>query len=59
MGRGWRAKLYLTVEQKDNLEKIARNGYAPAKKILHAQILVMCNEAVTTNRNWTIIRHYN
>lgn len=53
MGRGRRDKVYLTVEQKDNLEKIARNGYAPAKKILHAQILLMCDEAVTTKRNWT------
>ena len=53
MGRGRRDKVYLTVEQKDNLEKIARNGYGPAKKILHAQILLMCNEAITTQRTWS------
>lgn len=53
MGRGRTEKVYLTVEQKDHLEKIARNGYAPAKKILHAQILLMCDEAEQTKRSWT------
>ncbi|MDY7007722.1 MAG: hypothetical protein SWX82_28240 [Cyanobacteriota bacterium] len=38
------------VEQKDHKGKIPRNGYVPAKKILHAQILLMCGEAVTTKK---------
>lgn len=43
----------LLPEYSYHLEKIARNGYAPAKKILHAQILLMCNEAEQTKRNWS------
>lgn len=52
MGRGRRDKVYLTVEQKDNLEKISRNGHAPAKKILHARILLMCDEGEQATRKW-------
>jgi len=44
MGRGRREKVYLTKEQRDNLEKISRNGQASAKKILHARILLMSDE---------------
>ncbi len=30
MGRGRRDKVLLTIEQRQRLEKISRNGYAPA-----------------------------
>jgi len=40
------------VEQKENLEKISRNGYASAKKILHARILLMCDEGEQAHRSW-------
>jgi transposase len=53
MGRGRRDKVYLTVEQRENLEQISRNGYAPAKKILHARILLMCDEGKLALRKWT------
>jgi transposase len=53
MGRGRRDKVYLSQEQKENLETISRNGYAPAKKILHARILLMCDEGEQTIRKWT------
>ena len=44
MGRGRRDKVLLTSEQRNKLENISRNGHAPAKKILHAQVLLMCDE---------------
>jgi transposase len=53
VGRGRRDKVHLTVEQKEKLEQISRNGYAPAKKILHARILLMCDEGEQAKRKWT------
>jgi transposase len=53
MGRGRRDKVYLTVEERENLEHISRNGYAPVKKILHARILLMCDEGEKAKRKWT------
>ncbi len=53
MGRGRRDKVYLKIEDRENLERISRNGYAPAKKILHARILLMCDEGENTKRKWT------
>ncbi|NES83337.1 MAG: IS630 family transposase, partial [Moorea sp. SIO2B7] len=53
MGRGRRDKVHLTVEQRDNFEKISCNGYASAKKILHARILLMCDEGEQAQRKWT------
>jgi len=53
MGRGRRDKVHLTLEQRENLEQISRNGYAPAKKILHARILLMCDEGEQAPRKWT------
>lgn len=53
MGRGRRDKVHLSPEQRQKLEDISRNGYAPAKKILHAQILLMCDEGIEANRKWT------
>jgi hypothetical protein len=38
MGRGKRDKIYLSTEQRQRLEEISRNGHAPAKKIVHAQV---------------------
>lgn len=53
MGRGRRDKVYLKIEDRENFERISRNGYAPAKKILHARILLMCDEGENTKRKWT------
>lgn len=53
MGRGRRDKVYLTVTQRSNLEQISRNGYASAKKILHARILLMSDEGELAERKWT------
>jgi len=53
MGRGRREKVYLTKEQRDNLEKISRNGQASAKKILHARILLMSDEGEGMTKKWT------
>ncbi len=53
MGRGRRDKVYLMEEQRENLEQISRNGYASAKKILHAIILLMCDEGDSSTRKWT------
>lgn len=53
MGRGRRDKVHLTLEQRENLEQISRNGYAPAQKILHARILLMCDEGEHASRKWT------
>ena len=53
MGRGRRDKVLLTSEQRNKLENISRNGHAPAKKILHAQVLLMCDEGNQAQRKWT------
>ena len=53
MGRGRRDKVLLTSEQRNKLENISRNGHAPAKKILHAQVLLMCDEGTQAQRKWT------
>ena len=49
MGRGRRDKIFLSAQQGQRLEAISRNGYAPAKKILHAQILLMSDEGVSAH----------
>ncbi|NEO17845.1 MULTISPECIES: IS630 family transposase [unclassified Moorena] len=53
MGRGRRDKIALSTEQRQRLEAISRNGHAPAKKILHAQILLMSDEGELARRTWT------
>ena len=53
MGRGRRDKVLLTIEQRQRLENISRNGYAPAKKILHARVLLMCDEGELSQKKWT------
>ncbi|EGJ30467.1 hypothetical protein LYNGBM3L_06200 [Moorena producens 3L] len=53
MGRGKRDKVILSREQRKRLEVISNNGYAPAKKILHAQILLMSDEGGEAKRKWT------
>lgn len=53
MGRGRRDKVILDTEKRGKLEAIARNGHAPAKKILHAQILLMCDEGEGATKKWT------
>jgi transposase len=53
MGRGRRDKVHLSPEQRQRLEAISRNGYAAAKKILHARILLMCDEGEDASRKWT------
>lgn len=50
MGRGRLEKVHLTVAQRENLEQISRNGYASAKKILHARIFLMCDEGKQADR---------
>jgi hypothetical protein len=50
---GRRDKINLTVQEKENLEKISRNGHASAKKILHARILLMCDQGEQATRKWT------
>ena len=57
MGRGRRDKVYLTVEQKENLEKISRNGHAPAKVdgATEAQIIALCCSDPPEGRGeWTM-----
>jgi len=44
MGRSRRNKIHLSAEQRQRFEEVSRNGYAPTKKILHAQILLMSDE---------------
>lgn len=53
MGRGRRDKVLLTSDQRKKLEEISRNGHAPTKKILHAQVLLMCDEGNQAKRKWT------
>lgn len=36
-----RYRVYLTPDQRDRLDQITRNGNAPAKKIRHAQVLLL------------------
>ena len=47
------APVLLTQEQRKRLESISKNGHAPAKKILHANVLLMCNEGEGSSRYWT------
>lgn len=44
MGQVRKFKAYLEPEQRKRLEAIAHTGHAPAKKILHAQILLMADQ---------------
>ena len=37
-------KVYLSPEQRKNLESVSRNGHSPAKKILHARVLLMADQ---------------
>lgn len=53
MGRGKRDKIYLSVEQRQRLEEVSCNGHAPAKKIVHAQVLLMSDEGEQASRRWT------
>jgi transposase len=53
MGRGRRDKIYLSAEQRQRLEDISRKGHAPAKKILHAQVLLMSDEGEFAVKHWT------
>ena len=53
MGRGRRDKICLSCEQRQRLEEISRNGYASAKKILHAQVILMSDEGHLAQKKWT------
>lgn len=53
MGRGRRDKIALSQEQRSRLEVITHNGHAPAKKILHAQVLLMSDEGEQAPKKWT------
>ncbi|ANV88155.1 helix-turn-helix domain-containing protein [Picosynechococcus sp. PCC 7117] len=51
MGRRTKYKVCLSTEQRERLWAIARNGYQPAKKMLHARILLMADRA-HPDGNW-------
>src|SRR5919202_1743554 len=53
MGRGRSDKRLFNTEQRQKIELISDNGYAPAKKILHAQVLLMCDEGEGVTKKWT------
>jgi transposase len=53
MGRGKRDKIYLSAEQRQRLEIISRNGQAPVKKVVHAQVLLMSDEGELATKRWT------
>ncbi|NES72264.1 MAG: helix-turn-helix domain-containing protein [Okeania sp. SIO2D1] len=53
MGRGRRDQVMLTSGQRNKLEEISRHGHGPTKKILHAQVLLMCDEGTQANKKWT------
>lgn len=53
MGRGRSEKVLLNTEQRQKLEAISHNGCAPTKKILHAQVLLMCDEGEGARKKWT------
>ena len=53
MGRGRRDKVFLSQEQRKRLEAISRNGQAPVKKVLHAQVILMSDEGKGAQRKWT------
>jgi len=53
MGRGKRDKIYLSAEQRHRLETISRNGQAPVKKVVHAQVLLMSDEGELAPKRWT------
>ncbi len=45
-------KVYLSQEQRQHLKQISRNGKAPAKKILHARVLLLA-EQDNAEGGWT------
>ncbi|NES25788.1 MAG: helix-turn-helix domain-containing protein [Symploca sp. SIO3E6] len=53
MGRGRHNKVLLHPEQRQRLEDICHNGYASAKKILHANVLLMSDESEKAPARWT------
>lgn len=53
MGRGKRDKIRLSAEQRQRLEQISRNGHAPVKKVIHAQVLLMADEGEFSSKRWT------
>jgi transposase len=53
MGRGKRDKIHLSAEQRKRLEDISRNGQAPVKKVVHAQVLLMSDEGDLAPKRWT------
>jgi len=38
-----KSEVHLSAEQRQRFEQLIRNGHAPAKKILHAHILLLCD----------------
>jgi hypothetical protein len=53
MGRGKRDKIALSAEQRERLEDLSRNGQAPVKKVVHAQVLLMSDEGEHATKRWT------
>ena len=52
MGAGTKYNVRLTPQQREDLQRTARNGYQSAKMILHARILLMADRAHPEG-NWT------
>lgn len=50
MGSRRQNQVKLDQEQRQRLEAISKNGYAPAKKILHAKVLLMSDEGEGASR---------
>lgn len=48
-------KICLSEEQRQQLKNITRNGQAPAKKILHAQMLLLSDQEHPEG-GWTIAK---
>jgi transposase len=53
MGHKRQNKVNLAQEQRERLTEISKTGQAPAKKILHANILLMSDEGEGASRYWT------
>ena len=53
MGRGKWDKIYLSAEERKRFEDISRNGQAPVKKVVHAQVLLMSDEGDLSTKRWT------
>ncbi|NES76078.1 MULTISPECIES: hypothetical protein [Okeania] len=49
-------KVYLSERQRQQLRDISHNGHGPAKKILHAQVLLMADQD-HPEAGWSAYQH--